>query len=67
MVKFFLACRAWHITKWCKSTIHVSICEVLDYYVDKTNRDRICSHIPYWIIKLSKKLTKISCFLSLIK
>ena len=25
----FCVCRAWHITRWCKSTIHVSICEVL--------------------------------------
>ena len=27
---FFSVCRAWHITRWWKSTIRVSICEVLE-------------------------------------
>ena len=25
----FYVCRAWHIARWWKSTIHVGICEVL--------------------------------------
>ena len=36
--------------------------EKLDYYVDKTNNNRICSHISYWIIKLNKKLIKFLVF-----